>query len=175
MHNVELMRRAGCRHRPATTGPIRARFRPVGPYPSEGPSPIPDSPDPTQARPTAFQSFELTAISLRSLPRRSKISLKQAKQDFAPLRQRRSENRRAPRRRRRRMLPAKPSRMEGQSGAACPSNEGLVHFMLQAKVELSQAPKGLSENAEATLARAIHNVSRSRSPISSLKELSQVK
>ncbi|KAI6675951.1 hypothetical protein NL676_036747 [Syzygium grande] len=65
--------------------------------------------------------------------------------------------------------------MEGQSGAACPSNEGLVHFMLQTKVELSQAPKGLSENAEATLARAIHNVSRSRSPISSLKELSQVK
>ncbi|XP_056159459.1 crossover junction endonuclease MUS81 isoform X3 [Syzygium oleosum] len=68
-----------------------------------------------------------------------------------------------------------PSRMEGPTGAACPSNEGLVHFMLQTKVELSQTPKGLSENAEATLARAIHNVSRSQSPISSLKELSQVK
>lgn len=141
--------------------------------------PITDSrfagPDPGPTH--GLSIFRINRYFSSSLPRRSKISLKQAKQDFAPLRQRRSENRRARRRRRRRrrMLPAKPSRMEGQSGAACPSNEGLVHFMLQTKVELSQAPKGLSENAEATLARAIHNVSRSRSPISSLKELSQVK
>lgn len=66
--------------------------------------------------------------------------------------------------------------MEGQTGgAACPSNEGLVHHMLQKRLELSQTPKGLSENTEATLARAIRNVSQSQSPISSLKELSQVK
>ncbi|XP_048134489.1 crossover junction endonuclease MUS81 isoform X2 [Rhodamnia argentea] len=65
--------------------------------------------------------------------------------------------------------------MEDQTGAVCPSNEGLVHFMLQKKLELSQAPKGLSENVEATLARAIHNISQSQSPINSLKELSQLK
>ncbi|KAI3425613.1 ERCC4 domain-containing protein [Psidium guajava] len=65
--------------------------------------------------------------------------------------------------------------MEDQTGAVSPSNEGLVHFMLQKKLELSRAPKGLSENAEATLARAIHNVSQSQSPINSLKELSQLK
>ncbi|KAF8022235.1 hypothetical protein BT93_G2390 [Corymbia citriodora subsp. variegata] len=65
--------------------------------------------------------------------------------------------------------------MEDHTGAACPLNEGLVHFMSQKKLELSQTPKGLSENTEATLARAIRNVSQSQSPINSLKELSQVK
>ncbi|KAI4302498.1 hypothetical protein MLD38_038234 [Melastoma candidum] len=65
--------------------------------------------------------------------------------------------------------------MEGRGRVVCLENEALVEYLLQKKTELAEGPKGLSENLEMTLNKALFNISTSKTAFTSLKELSQVK
>ncbi|PKI62995.1 hypothetical protein CRG98_016634 [Punica granatum] len=65
--------------------------------------------------------------------------------------------------------------MENQMRVFCSENEGLAQYMRHKTQELADAPKGLSENTSMTLNKAYLSVCSSKTPITSLKEFSQVK
>ncbi|KAG2671754.1 hypothetical protein I3760_13G010000 [Carya illinoinensis] len=59
--------------------------------------------------------------------------------------------------------------------AVCTENEGLVAYMWSKRQELAEKPKGISENVDMTLSKAYSNMCNSKTPIKSLKDLSQIK
>ncbi|KDP40494.1 hypothetical protein JCGZ_24493 [Jatropha curcas] len=65
--------------------------------------------------------------------------------------------------------------MQNQKRVICPENEELASYMLQKRQELAQKPKGISENIDMTLSKAYNSVCTSKTPIKTLKELSQIK
>ncbi|XP_047322890.1 crossover junction endonuclease MUS81 [Impatiens glandulifera] len=65
--------------------------------------------------------------------------------------------------------------MNWQKRVVCPENEGLVTFIMQKRQEMTETPRGLSENIERSLNKAYSNVCLSKVPITTLKDLSQVK
>ncbi|CAH2077417.1 unnamed protein product [Thlaspi arvense] len=65
--------------------------------------------------------------------------------------------------------------MDDERRVLCPENQGLADYVLQKKREYADKPKGLSENLERTFLKAYRNVCDSKDPISTLKDLSQIK
>ncbi|KAM1941581.1 hypothetical protein ACFX13_029141 [Malus domestica] len=58
----------------------------------------------------------------------------------------------------------------------CPENEELATYMLSKWQEMAdQRPKGISENIEMTLSKAYANLCKSKNPIKTLKDFSQIK
>ncbi|XP_068344981.1 crossover junction endonuclease MUS81 isoform X2 [Pyrus communis] len=58
----------------------------------------------------------------------------------------------------------------------CPENEELATYMLSKWQEMAdQKPKGISENIEMTLSKAYANLCKSKNPIKTLKDFSQIK
>ncbi|ESQ54193.1 hypothetical protein EUTSA_v10024809mg [Eutrema salsugineum] len=65
--------------------------------------------------------------------------------------------------------------MDDERSVLCRENQGLADYVLQKKREHADKPKGLSENMGRTFLKAYNNVCDSKDPISSLKDLSQIK
>ncbi|XP_059651940.1 crossover junction endonuclease MUS81 [Cornus florida] len=65
--------------------------------------------------------------------------------------------------------------MEKQIPVVCPENEELADFMWKKRQEMAERPKGGSENINMTLYRAYFNVCNSKTPVKTLKDLSQIK
>ncbi|KAF2323787.1 hypothetical protein GH714_036922 [Hevea brasiliensis] len=65
--------------------------------------------------------------------------------------------------------------MQNQNRVFCPENEELVSFMLQKRQELAERPEGISENIDMILSKAYNSVCSSKTPIKTLKDLSQIK
>ncbi|KAK4761401.1 hypothetical protein SAY87_029285 [Trapa incisa] len=65
--------------------------------------------------------------------------------------------------------------MENQRRVVCPENGRLAQYMTHKMQELADSPKGLSENTSAILNKAHLSVCNSKTPITSLKDFSQVK
>ncbi|KAF7138818.1 hypothetical protein RHSIM_Rhsim07G0062200 [Rhododendron simsii] len=57
----------------------------------------------------------------------------------------------------------------------CGENQQLVEFMGKKRQEMAERPRGISENIEKTLQKACANVCRSKTPIKTLKDFSQIK
>ncbi|KAF5445944.1 hypothetical protein F2P56_031614 [Juglans regia] len=57
----------------------------------------------------------------------------------------------------------------------CTENEGLAAYMWSKRQELAEKPKGISENVDMTLSKAYSNICNSKTPIKTLKDLSQIK
>jgi hypothetical protein len=66
--------------------------------------------------------------------------------------------------------------MEKQQRAVlCPENKDLAAYLLSKRQELAEKPKGISENVDKTLSKAYSNICYSKTPITTLKDLSQLK
>jgi crossover junction endonuclease MUS81 len=66
--------------------------------------------------------------------------------------------------------------MEKQQRAVlCPENKELAAYLLSKRQELAEKPKGISENVDKTLSKAYSNICYSKTPITTLKDLSQLK
>ncbi|KAK7271435.1 hypothetical protein RJT34_27341 [Clitoria ternatea] len=65
--------------------------------------------------------------------------------------------------------------MENRVAVRCPENQELATFMWNKWKEMSQQPKGISDNVEMALSKAHFNVSNSKTPIRTIKDFSQVK
>ncbi|KAK4424864.1 Crossover junction endonuclease MUS81 [Sesamum alatum] len=65
--------------------------------------------------------------------------------------------------------------MENRKKAVCPENEEVAAYLLNKRQELAQSAKGLSENMDMTLSKAYSNVCNCKTPIKTLKDLSQIK
>ncbi|GAB4858453.1 Crossover junction endonuclease mus81 [Ancistrocladus abbreviatus] len=65
--------------------------------------------------------------------------------------------------------------MEDQKGVECPENQALAEYMWKKMQEMTQNPKGLSENRQMILHRAYSSVCYSKIPIETIKEFSHIK
>lgn len=59
--------------------------------------------------------------------------------------------------------------------AVCPENEDVAAYLLNKRQELAQSPKGISENMDMTLSKAYSNICNCKTPIKTLRDLSQIK
>ncbi|KAM3358272.1 crossover junction endonuclease MUS81 [Capsicum galapagoense] len=57
----------------------------------------------------------------------------------------------------------------------CPENDELAEYMMNKMQEMAQSPEGISENISMTLQKAYTNLCKSKTPIETLKQFSQVK
>ncbi|XP_055817958.1 crossover junction endonuclease MUS81 isoform X3 [Solanum dulcamara] len=65
--------------------------------------------------------------------------------------------------------------MENQKKVVCSENEELAVYMWNKKQEMEQSPNGISENISMTLQKAYTNLCKSKTPIKTLKEFSEIK
>ncbi|KAK4285421.1 hypothetical protein QN277_002121 [Acacia crassicarpa] len=65
--------------------------------------------------------------------------------------------------------------MEKNARVRCSENEELAAYLFNKWKELAKEPKGISENIEKTLSKAYYNVCNSKTPIQTMKDLSEVK
>ncbi|KAG8656694.1 hypothetical protein MANES_04G164000v8 [Manihot esculenta] len=65
--------------------------------------------------------------------------------------------------------------MQNQKQVICPENEELVSYMLMKRQELAEKPKGIKENVDVILSKACNSVCSAKTPIKTLKDLSQIK
>ncbi|PIN23483.1 Endonuclease MUS81 [Handroanthus impetiginosus] len=65
--------------------------------------------------------------------------------------------------------------MDKQKKVACPENEELAAYLLNKWQEIAQSAKGISDNMNMTLSKAYSNVCSCKTPIKTLRELSQIK
>lgn len=65
--------------------------------------------------------------------------------------------------------------MENQKKVVCSENEELAVYMWNKKQEMAQSPNGISENISMTLQKAYTNLCKSKTPIKTLKEFSEIK
>ncbi|GFP84258.1 crossover junction endonuclease mus81 [Phtheirospermum japonicum] len=65
--------------------------------------------------------------------------------------------------------------MEKGNKATCPENEEVAAYLLNKRQELAQSAKGISENMDMTLSKAYSNICNCKTPIKTLRDLSQVK
>ncbi|KAK4372078.1 hypothetical protein RND71_007462 [Anisodus tanguticus] len=65
--------------------------------------------------------------------------------------------------------------MEYQKKVVCPENEELAEYMWNKKQEMAQSPNGISDNISKTLHKAYTNLCKSKTPIKTLKEFSEIK
>ncbi|KAL0456059.1 UNVERIFIED_CONTAM: Crossover junction endonuclease MUS81 [Sesamum latifolium] len=64
--------------------------------------------------------------------------------------------------------------MENRNKAVCPENEEVAAYLLNKRQELAQSAKGISENMDMTLSKAYSNVCNCKTPIKTLRDLSQI-
>ncbi|KAF3647017.1 Crossover junction endonuclease MUS81 [Capsicum annuum] len=57
----------------------------------------------------------------------------------------------------------------------CPENDELAEYMMNKMQEMAQSPEGISENISMILQKAYTNLCKSKTPIETLKQFSQVK
>ncbi|EYU42967.1 hypothetical protein MIMGU_mgv1a003030mg [Erythranthe guttata] len=65
--------------------------------------------------------------------------------------------------------------MENRKKAVCPENEEVAAYLFNKRQELAQSAKGISENMDLTLSKAHSNICNCKTPITNLKDLSQIK
>ncbi|KAL2230468.1 UNVERIFIED_CONTAM: Crossover junction endonuclease MUS81 [Sesamum indicum] len=65
--------------------------------------------------------------------------------------------------------------MENRNKAVCPGNEEVAAYLLNKRQELAQSAKGISENMDMTLSKAYSNICNCKTPIKTLRDLSQIK
>ncbi|XP_028789880.1 crossover junction endonuclease MUS81 isoform X2 [Neltuma alba] len=65
--------------------------------------------------------------------------------------------------------------MEKNARVRCSENKELAAYLFDKWKELAEKPKGISENIEKILSKAYYNVCNSKTPIQTMKDLSQVK
>ncbi|KAK4406320.1 Crossover junction endonuclease MUS81 [Sesamum angolense] len=71
--------------------------------------------------------------------------------------------------------PTEGGEMENRNKAVCPENEEVAAYLLNKRQELAQSAKGISENMDMTLSKAYSNVCNCKTPIKTLRDLSQIK
>ncbi|KAG8363685.1 hypothetical protein BUALT_Bualt19G0048100 [Buddleja alternifolia] len=59
--------------------------------------------------------------------------------------------------------------------AACPENEELAAYFLNKRKEVAQSAKGISDNMDMTFSKAYSNICNCKTPIKTLRDLSQIK
>lgn len=68
------------------------------------------------------------------------------------------------------------TKMENQKKVVvCPENEELAAYMWDKMQEMAQTPKGISDNISKTLQKAYTNLCKSKTPIKTLKQFSEIK
>lgn len=65
--------------------------------------------------------------------------------------------------------------MDFQRRIVCPENEELTAFLKNKWQEMAQNPKGISDNLNNILYKAYSNLCNSKTPIKSLRDLSEIR
>ncbi|KAL3814766.1 hypothetical protein ACJIZ3_016034 [Penstemon smallii] len=65
--------------------------------------------------------------------------------------------------------------MENGKAVACPQNEALASCLFNKRQEIAQSTKGISDNLDMTFSKAYTNICNCKTPIVTLKDLSQIK
>lgn len=65
--------------------------------------------------------------------------------------------------------------MENRNPVKCPENEPLVAYLLEKRKEMAQSKKGISDNLDLTYSKAQLNICNCKTPIKTLKDLSNIK
>jgi crossover junction endonuclease MUS81 len=65
--------------------------------------------------------------------------------------------------------------MEARRPVRCPANEGVALYLFNKRQEMAARSDGFSENLDATLSKAYGSVCGAKTPIKTLKDLSQIK